>query len=564
MPSIWDVQAELKGKAKPPAEPWTVTKLASRVGDALDAGLPATILLRGEIGQWNRAASGHRYFTLKDAKSSVDAKMWKSAAAGLAFEPSVGQDVLAVGRCDFWGVRGQLSFVVDSLEPVGEGALDLAFRQLVEKLKAEGLFEPNRKRPVPTYPRTLAIVTSVKAAGFQDVLKVLRPFRHVRKLLVNVPVQGEGAAAKIAEALELLGQRHTDVGGVDAILLVRGGGSRQDLWAFNEEVVSRAIVACGLPVVTGIGHETDQSVADLVADLHCHTPTEAAQAIVRHWRLAPDRIDQLGVVLRRGQRRRMESLVVQLRHAARHELFRRPIEPINRRRQRVDELQADLAAALRRAAGRASGRVAEARLLLATHGPTPRVRLLRQTTTAAFEASRRAATASISGQRRRVEELSRRLALLAPARRVAGDAERLKRAARQFELASSRMLVRRRQTAAAAEQRFARLDPAARVAAQRVAVRAASGQVVLFAAAAVRHAGDRLAASSAALRTLNPTATLARGYSITRRRRGDALVRSPDDVRPGDVLDTLTPGGVVTSTVGERAQEELFPDASRP
>ncbi len=559
MPSIWDMQAQLKGKpAVPDSEPWTVSALADRVSGALKAGLPRVIRLRGEIGQWNRAASGHRYFTLKDADSSIDAKMWKRAAGMLAFEPSVGQEVVAEGRCDFWGVRGQLSFVVDRLDPVGEGALDLAFRQLVEKLRGEGLFEAGRKRPVPPYPRTLAIVTSIQAAGFQDVLKVLRPFGHLRRLLVNVPVQGDGAATHIANALDTLGARHGDVGGIDAVLLVRGGGSRQDLWAFNEEVVARAIIACGLPVVTGIGHETDQSVADLVADLHCHTPTEAAQAIVRAWRLAPDRIDQLGVVLRRGQRRRMESLAQQLRHAGRHELFRRPTEPIDRRRQRVDELQNDLASALRRAAGRSSRRVADVRALLASHGPTPRIRLLRQQAASTFDAARRVAAASLASKRGRLAELSRRLASVDPARRAAGDRDRLQTAAHRFEHAVQRSTHLRSRVARLAFDRFARLDPTLALHDGRGSLELSAERLALLARTRLRQRRDRLATSDAALRTLSPTAVLGRGYTITRRRRGDALLRSPADVRPGDVLDTLTPDGPVTSTVGTSEQDTLF------
>ena len=209
-------------KPAPPAgedeDAWSVSTFNTRIVQALRAKLPGRLRVRGEIAGWQRAASGHRYFTLKDNDASVSAKMWTSKARSLSFEPSNGQEVIVTGSVDYWTVRGQLSISCDRIEPVGAGALEAAYRKLVERLRNEGLFEPARKLPIPPYPATLAIVSSPSAAGYQDVLKVLGRFAFLRRLLLPARVQGDGAADELRSAIELLGRRHDEIGGIDLIL----------------------------------------------------------------------------------------------------------------------------------------------------------------------------------------------------------------------------------------------------------------------------------------------------------------------------------------------------------
>jgi len=339
------------GKGGPPArgEVLTVSELTSRIEKAIKGALPGSLGVQGEVSNFkHHAGSGHLYFTLKDANACIDCVMFKSDASRLRFTPEDGIEVLATGHVAVYGQRGKYQLYVSRLEPVGQGALELAFRQLCVKLEAEGLFAKERKRPIPGYPQRVALVTSVQTAAMRDMLKVLGRYPWVRVLVYHVPVQGEGAGEKIAEALGDLSRRAAEVGGVDVILLGRGGGSLEDLWAFNEEVVARAVAGSAIPIISGIGHETDVSVADLVADYHAHTPTEAAQVAMGQWRSARDEVEAGGMRLRREMRTVWQEARGRLMQAARHEAFRRPMDRVNAARQLLDDRQRAMALAVGR------------------------------------------------------------------------------------------------------------------------------------------------------------------------------------------------------------------------
>ena len=515
------------------AAAWSVSDLARRINAALSDNLPGELLVRGEIGRWQRyGSSGHCYFSLKDNEAVVEAKMWKSAAASLAFEPREGQEVIVAGRVEVWAPRGQLSLIASRIEPVGQGAMELAFRRLVEKLRGEGLFDPSRKRPLPKFPTRICVVTSPKAAGYQDVLKVLRRFPHLELSLYPVPVQGDGAAARIAAALNNISHRRRDF---DVLLLCRGGGSAEDLWCFNEETVARALAAVPMATITGIGHETDRSVADFVADHMAHTPTEAAQTLVAAWRVAPDRLDQLGVVLRREAREAVRGRREALAGVRRHEAFRRPTDLVDRLRQRVDDRGQALALALRRLARDAGERISAAAARLAVLHPSHRVRLQRQQ----LDALAGRLSAAARGQRQNAT------------RRLEAAAAALPRA----RLASTRAARDRLNVGRAA---LLRHDPAGRVASEQRAVADLQRRLTLAAEASAARRRAAAAALGRQLGAMDPTAVLARGYSITLHRRDGRLVTGPADVRAGDVLLTRTAGGEIRSTVGEATQGALF------
>lgn len=383
MPSFWDMQKRLAARrraggadeglprAPKPQQPvrpkapgadgaldeLTVTQLTARIKAALQQGLPGQIVVRGEVSDWTHAASGHRYFCLKDKTSSLSCVMWQTDAATLRFEPAIGQEIIAAGYIETYAARGEYQLKCHRLEPAGQGARELAHRQLLEKLQREGLFERARKKSLPLYPQRICILTSAQAAGYHDVLKVLRSCRFLSLLLYPVPVQGEAAAQRIVEALAHVSKSHGDVGGIDVVLLVRGGGAPEDLWCFNEEPLVRALAAMPIPVITGIGHEIDRTIADMVADYEAHTPTEAAQVLVRHWKNARQRVDQLGIVLRRDGRELLRLRREELAQPMRHEMFTRPAEGVNRRRRRLDELGFALGRALRGLARRTSARL---------------------------------------------------------------------------------------------------------------------------------------------------------------------------------------------------------------
>ena len=345
-----------KRAAPPPpgGAPLTVTQLTRKIEAAIKTGVPAGVSVKGEISNFRpqRPGSGHLYFTLKDSSACIDCVMWKDAAARMKFALSDGLEVLAAGRVGIYADRGKYQLYVDLLSPLGQGALELAFQQLRARLEKEGLFAAERKKLLPPYPLRIALVTSAATAALQDMLKVLRRFRWLRLFLYHVPVQGEGAAEKIAAAIKHLNAELTDIGGVDVILLARGGGSLEDLWAFNEEIVARAVAASSIPIVTGVGHEVDVSIADLVADHHAHTPTEAAQIVTSHWRNAADSISMSATRLNRAMRQILKDSRERLAAVTRHEIFRRPLDRINARRQLLDDRQRALtmtiASALRR------------------------------------------------------------------------------------------------------------------------------------------------------------------------------------------------------------------------
>jgi len=236
-----------------------------------------SIWVVGEISNLRRVASGHTYFTLKDAEGQLRAALFRGSARRLAFEPEDGLEVLVYGQITVYGERGELQMVVRELEPRGVGALQLAFEQLRRRLDAEGLFDVQRKRALPRVPRRVGIVTSSSGAALRDVIEVAqRRLPGVPLLLASCRVQGLGAEHAVADALELLAK----FGDVDVILLVRGGGSLEDLQPFNSESLARAIAACGVPIVAGIGHEIDVTIADLVADARAPTPSAAAELAI--------------------------------------------------------------------------------------------------------------------------------------------------------------------------------------------------------------------------------------------------------------------------------------------
>ncbi|MBN8482592.1 MAG: exodeoxyribonuclease VII large subunit, partial [Xanthomonadales bacterium] len=302
----------------PPRTILTPSTLNRLVRDLLEDAF-ALVWIEGELSNVSRPASGHLYFTLKDGTAQVRAAMFKPRSGWLPFKPVDGMQVLARGRVGLYEARGEFQLVVEHMEPAGEGALRREFERLKQRLAAEGLFDAARKRSVPALPRRIAIVTSATGAAIRDVLSVLaRRFPLVAVDVVPVPVQGGEAPAAIVAALARLAeaQRH------DVILLTRGGGSLEDLWAFNDEAVARAIAASPVPVVSAIGHEVDFTIADFVADLRAPTPSAAAELLV------PDRSDLL-----RGLRRECERLVQRLRAR------------LQASAQRVDHLHARLQAA---------------------------------------------------------------------------------------------------------------------------------------------------------------------------------------------------------------------------
>lgn len=290
--------------------------------NALAAGMLAErfsdVWIEGEVSNFRAYPSGHLYFALKDEGSQLQAVCFRGSAQRLKFSLEDGLLVVGHGRLEIYRPAGKYQVVLDAIEPKGLGALQKAFEQLKRKLEREGLFAPERKRPLPRLPRVVGIVTSPLGAAIHDVLRTLRLHQaHVRVLLFPAQVQGEGAAQQIAEGIEALNTR----AGMDVIVVGRGGGSIEDLWPFNEEVVARAIAASRAPVISGVGHETDFTIADFVADARAATPTAAALLVAKPWEELDARLSELARQMHENMQQRLFDQEQTLDELVRHRVF---------------------------------------------------------------------------------------------------------------------------------------------------------------------------------------------------------------------------------------------------
>jgi exodeoxyribonuclease VII large subunit len=407
-----------------------VRELVARIQEALQRGFPRGFWVEGEVSNF-KVSRGHAFFCLKDDEAQVEALMWSSSLAALRFTPSDGMHVLAfVRKVDLWAPNGRLRVHVERVEPQGAGALARALEELTRRLRAEGLFDPARKRALPLLPATVGIATASTGAAVHDMVRVLQQRFAERRIVIRpCKVQGDGAAADVAAAIDDLNR----LGGVDVIIVGRGGGSAEDLWAFNEEVVVRAIARSRVPVVSAVGHETDNTLSDHVADLRVPTPTAAAQRVM-------------------PERRALEEQLVRLRVRLREALARR----VELARTRLETREARL--------GDPRRRVAELRLhadrMMGRAGESLRTRVPRLS----------------AG----VAQLASRLGQAAPATpRLHGDLERL---ASRLAAAAARPIERRGRDLAEASARLDALSPLAVLARGFALARRADGSIVRDAA----------------------------------------------------------------------------------
>lgn len=342
---------------RPPPAPrvWTVWQVNRAARLLLEEGLPR-LWVAGEVTNFRRQRSGHCYFTLKDDAARLRCVMFRREAARLPADPEEGMNLRVVGALTLYEARGACQFVATGLETEGgEGMWKLVFDRLRRRLDAEGLTDPARKRPLPAFPATVGVVTSPTGAALRDIVAVVaRRAPWLRLLVRGTRVQGRGAGGEVAAAVAALGRRD-----VDAIVVARGGGSIEDLWGFNEEAVARAVAASPVPVVSGVGHETDVTICDLVADLRAPTPSAAAEAVAPDRGGLEKRLGALGRRLGRGLSLQARARRWRLERAG-DALFRGGRRSAGRRRARLEAAQSRLGAGVRRRIRRGEGRLAEA------------------------------------------------------------------------------------------------------------------------------------------------------------------------------------------------------------
>jgi exodeoxyribonuclease VII large subunit len=313
---------------------WTVRDLVASVRTHIEREY-SDAWVEGEISNFRAQNSGHLYFTLKDQNSQISVVMFRSSARLLRFKPTDGMQVVVRGRVTIYEDRGQLQIIAEYVEPKGAGALQIAFEQLKTKLEAEGLFEASRKKPIPAVPRAIGIVTSPQAAALRDILHILHRRHHtVNVLIFPAQVQGETASVEVAHGVRYFNRAKN----VDVIIVARGGGSAEDLAAFNDEVLARIVADSKLPVISAVGHETDFTIVDFVADLRAPTPSAAAEMVIRSRQEIEDQVERLGGRLEKATRYRLLMGRQQLTELAQHGAFGRMMDLIRRRQQRVDDL----------------------------------------------------------------------------------------------------------------------------------------------------------------------------------------------------------------------------------
>ena len=490
-PSLFDLM--------PQRRVWKVSELTQQISDLLEGNFP-DVWVEGEVSNYRPAQSGHLYFTLKDARSQIRCICFRDQLRGIKFRPDNGLHIIVRGSLSVYEPRGEYQIYVTHLEPVGAGALQLAFEQLKKKLQEEGLFDAARKKPLPVLPRCIGVVTSPQGAAIRDILRVLkRRFANLHVQIYPVSVQGDGAAAEIAQALRYFNR----VQFAEVLILARGGGSLEDLWAFNEEAVARAVAGSAIPVITGVGHETDFTIADFVADLRAPTPSAAAEVVVR----SRAEFEQHIAEHQRRIVQRLRFLLSEWRHRARdletHRGFRQIEMLLRRRAQHVDDLSGALGEALRLKLAVSRQRLTRAEAQISSFDLRARAVSLRRRIEQARERLHAGLERAVTRKHRSFESLRFRLARTDLRARVS-------RLQRKWEKTLADLTVRMDHLLAARKRSVE--------------------------AAAIR------------LNERSPYQLLERGYAIAYDSSGKVL-RSPDQVATGDDISVRLARGQVDATV---------------
>jgi len=478
---------------------YTVSRLNREVRVVLERGF-GTLWLEAEISNLAKPSSGHWYFSLKDAGAQVRCAMFRQRNMLCAFTARDGQKVLVRARIGLYEPRGEYQLIVDHMEDAGLGALKRQFEELSAKLEREGLFAADRKRPLPKLPTRIGIVTSPTGAAVRDILHVLaRRFPAVAVLIYPVPVQGAQAAADIIAAVAMAGRRAE----CDVLILARGGGSLEDLWAFNDERLARAIVASPIPIITGIGHEIDFTIADFAADMRAPTPSAAAELVVPDADEWHDAFMRLGARLQRCMRRRIEGHGERLRWLTGRAATASPAARLTQQAQRLDELEQCLLRALRR------------QLLTA---------------------------------RERLHWLTGRAGLVSPSARLAQQGLRLENLRQRLDRAWQQLHGARRAALSDNQSRLWRASPVGQV--RHTAARHAALFARLQAAelSQLRRSRERLLPLVRTLNAVSPLATLERGYAIVTSATGHIL-RDAADAPPDTIIEARLSVGRVRARV---------------
>ena len=498
---------------------YTVSQVNSLIKEVLGNNLPGRLTVNGEITDWKLHQSGHCYFSLKDETAVLPCVMWKSKFGRIKFKPENGLAVLATGFIDVYSPQGKYQFYVESMQPEGVGALQLAFEQMYKCLKAEGLFDEAHKKPLPGYPERIGILTSESGAAVEDIKdSIWNRWPPAGLFLYPVPVQGEGAAEEIAAGIRDINRRNKKLK-LDVLIVGRGGGALEDLWAFNEEVLARAIFDSAIPVISAVGHEVDVTIADLVADARASTPTKAGvvavpdiQEVMRNLANAQSRLfNQAKATLRLAQ----ENLKTILASST----FQRPLLLVRNAERQLDELNAELSGAIKALIIEARGKLHSSYEQVVKIEPH---RLLGKK------------TVDLNSYVSRAN---------AGVRAILNDKEmQLASAENKLVEKIKGLLVERQRMLSISYERFIRVEPHRLLGRKAVDLNNWVNRANTTVQAIINKCKMQLTAQKNRLAGLNPKSVLQRGYSITTNKKTGLLVRNLEDVQIEDYIVTELAG----------------------
>jgi exodeoxyribonuclease VII large subunit len=488
----------------PERRTWKVSELTTRIRELLEGNLP-DISVEGEVSNCRAAQSGHYYFTLKDARAQIRCVCFRDQMRVIKCKPEDGLHITVRGSLSVYDARGEYQIYVSHIDPVGLGALQLAFEQLKKRLLEEGLFDQARKTVLPVLPRCIGVVTSPTGAAIRDILRVLkRRFPNAHVILFPVKVQGAGAAVEIVQALRYFNRVKT----IDVLILARGGGSLEDLWTFNEEIVARAISESTIPIITGVGHETDFTIADFVSDLRAPTPSAAAEIVVRSRDEFERHIAEHARRIAQQMRFHLSQWKHQVRDLQTHRGFRKLDLLLRGRRQLLDEYSNALMSGLRLRLTMARQRVTEANAHIASFDLRGRAAVLRRHIDLQRGSLRAALDRVVTRKHRALNLAQMRFAALDLRARVAGFRRRWERGANDLQAGFDRLLVGKRR---------------------------------------------RLESAMMQLEERSPFRILERGYSIAYDSAGRVL-RSTDQVAVGDEMSLRLAHGELAATIRSKSK----------
>jgi exodeoxyribonuclease VII large subunit len=413
---VGDSQFSFEFSAEPPSRRiYGVRELVTTVRAHLEKGFP-DVWVEGEVSNYRPAESGHLYLTLKDGESQLRVVMFRAQARLLRFRPQNGMQVITRGRITMYESRGEMQLLAEYMEPMGAGALQVAFEQLKAKLAAEGLFAQERKKPLPSLPRRVGVVTSPRGAVIQDILNVLHRRHHSLNVLIYpAQVQGESAVAEVCAGLRFFNEQASpSTFAVDVIIIARGGGSVEDLAAFNDERLARAVAASRIPVISAVGHETDFSICDFVADLRAPTPSAAAEIVIRSEQELEDAVSALRERLRRAMQYKLLYERQKVSSLEKNRVFSRMEDAVARRQQRVDDLRYRLDSLVRARVSEASRRLDLGTSRLRQRDLRQHLKMRERELFIRMEALSAATWRFLMRHRSRLEQASGKLATLSP------------------------------------------------------------------------------------------------------------------------------------------------------